>query len=193
MVDGDADHSPAINHQLPNHQLFQRFREPFKAKKSPNPAARIPETSSQIVRSVGDPLKVRETSDANELEALMPRTISSAPAANNVIPRTVFIVIPFSKTPVRPSCIGTFVEPLLPPDFTEFLNPFNFRFRPNGGFIPTTHHRDQALAQSNDRRMTGEDALDHPDLLASFADIAFFQPPVSCIDVAGISFVQRAD
>jgi hypothetical protein len=37
--------------------------------------------------------------------------------------------------------------------------------------------------------MTGEDALDHPDLLASFADVACFQPPVSCIDVPGISVV----
>src|SRR5437899_5275550 len=106
MVDGCGALCGTINFRSayqpsthpPSTAQAQRFREPFKVKKSPNPAATIPETSSQIVRSVGDPLKVLDTSDANELDALMPRTISNAPAANNVIPRTVFIVILFKTS-----------------------------------------------------------------------------------------------
>jgi len=72
--------------------LFQDFadRPPPSHKKLPTPADTIPPTKSQMVLSVGLPVKNRETSEPKESDALSPKTINNIPAARSAIPSGLF-------------------------------------------------------------------------------------------------------
>jgi len=63
--------------------LSCRYFDPRASPTSPATVATIPPTSIHIALSVGEPVKNRETSEPNELDALMPKTISKMPPASS--------------------------------------------------------------------------------------------------------------
>ena len=66
---------------------------------SPTIPITTPPTSNHMDLFVGDPVKNRDTSEPNELFALMPNTVRMIPPANSAIKMTLFIGFVFRFTP----------------------------------------------------------------------------------------------
>lgn len=66
-------------------------RRPMKMRPMPRTAATAPPMSIHMERSVGEPVKVRETSDENDWDSLKPKISRITPAAISAIPIAVFI------------------------------------------------------------------------------------------------------
>jgi len=92
MVPYEDFPSPKTQTARSHRRLRQPRRRPMKTMAMPRTAATAPPISIHIERSVGEPVKARDTSDVNECDSLKPNTSRSKPAAISAIPIAVFIV-----------------------------------------------------------------------------------------------------
>src|SRR6266571_2142714 len=76
-------------------------RRPASSMPSPIMAAATPATRSQIVRSLGAPVKSSDKREPNEAEACIPKMINTTPTTSKAIPTTR--CIPLSSFALRPS------------------------------------------------------------------------------------------
>src|SRR6185437_7734320 len=75
--------------------FVQERRRPVSATAMPAITATAPPMISHMERSVGLPVKVRETSEVNECDSLNPKTSSTMPSARIPKPTILFMVFPF--------------------------------------------------------------------------------------------------
>ncbi|SRR6266705_6336227 len=59
---------------------------------APTIAAALPPNNNQRVLLVGAPVKVRDTSELAESDALKPKTINATPTTNSAMPIPLFII-----------------------------------------------------------------------------------------------------
>src|SRR6185436_287528 len=80
MVPYEDFPSPETQTARSHRRLRQPRRRPMKTMAMPRTAATAPPISIHIERSVGEPVKARDTSDVNECDSLKPNTSRSKPA-----------------------------------------------------------------------------------------------------------------
>jgi len=147
-----------------------RLRAAPNARNNPSTEHTIPPTRNQTDLFVGDPLKNRDTSEANDCEALIPRTINAIPPPRSASPSSLFSAALFMVSGGGQRAFRLWAQRL---------------------FLPAADRCDQAATQLDDRGMIREHSLHHPNFLARLASVAFLQPGKGGVDVPGVSLIQR--
>jgi hypothetical protein len=78
-------------------QAHLGISHPRNSPTAPTTDATTPPTNIHIALSVGEPVKKREMSEVNDVDAMMPKTMSRIPPARSASETALFIFVPIAQ------------------------------------------------------------------------------------------------